>query len=263
MSWHSAIYEGTVRHRRFWPVANEFCYRLFFLYLDLAELPEVFQGCRFWSADRVNLAFWRRRDHIGDPRVPLDQAVRDLVEAQTGQRPRGPIRLLTHLRYFGFCFNPASFYYCYDADARRVETNVLEVHNTPWLEEHCYVLPISHNEHPHPSWRQYQVVKSFHVSPFMPMAIRYDLRLREPGENLAVHFRNFYQGQRIFDATLSLSRRELKPEVLDGMLWRYPPLSLKVVSLIYWQAWRLWSKGAPFYPHPQRSRRKRPTVPLP
>ncbi len=263
MSRHSALYEGTVRHRRFWPVRNEFRYRLFFLFLDLAELPDVFQGCRFWSTEKVNLAYLRRRDHLGDPAVPLVEAVRDLVAEATGCRPTGPIRLLTHLRYFGFCFNPASFYYCYDAADRRVETIVLEVHNTPWLEEHCYVLPSSRNEHPHPAWRRFQITKAFHVSPFMPMAIRYDLSLREPGATVAVHFRNFHGEQRIFDATLSLTRRPLLPRALDGLLWRYPPLSLKVVALIYWQALRLWSKGAPFYPHPPRSRRKSPVFSLP
>lgn len=254
MKQHSAIYEGTVRHRRFWPVSNEFQYRLFFLYLDLAELATVFQGCRFWSTDRVNLAYLRRRDHLGDPDVPLDHAVRDLVRRATGQRPAGPIRLLTHLRYFGCCFNPASFYYCFDREDRQVDTIVLEVHNTPWLEEHCYVLPASGNRHPHPAWRQYEVAKAFHVSPFMPMEVVYDLRLRQPGETLAVHFRNFHQGRRIFDATLSLGRQPLTPATLNRLLWRYPPVTAKVIALIYWQALRLWRRGAPFHPHPQYPR---------
>ena len=30
--------------------------------------------------------------------------MRDLVESKTGRRPAGPIRLLTHLRYFGYGF---------------------------------------------------------------------------------------------------------------------------------------------------------------
>ncbi len=132
MTGASCLYEGHLRHRRFFPVVNRFRYRVFFLYLDLAELPTLFQGRWLWSADRVNLAYFRRRDHLGDPRVPLEQAVGDLVAARTGTRPKGPIRLLTHLRYFGYCFNPASFYYCYDPAGERVTTIVVEVHNTPW-----------------------------------------------------------------------------------------------------------------------------------
>lgn len=254
MSGPHALYEGTVRHRRFHPVRNEFSYRLFLLFLDLGHLATAFQGCRLWSAHRVNLAYFRRRDHLGDPALPLDQAVRDLVAHRTGRRPQGPIRLLTHLRYFGHCFNPASFYYCYDSAGRRVQTVVVEVHNTPWLEEHCYVLDDPANEHPHPAWRQFQFAKDFHVSPFMPMDIHYDLRLREPGARLAVHFRNSRAGRPVFDATLNLQRRDLTPAQLNRALFRYPPLTLKVLTLIHWQAFRLYVKGAPFYPHPRRRR---------
>ena len=79
----SCIYEGTVRHRRFRPVANAFRYRLFLMFLDLDELPDLFTGRLAWSIDRFNLAYFRRADHLGDPKVPLDQAVRSLVEERT------------------------------------------------------------------------------------------------------------------------------------------------------------------------------------
>ena len=95
----SCIYEGSVRHRRFRPVRNEFRYRLFMMYLDLAELPHLFDAHPLWSNERPNLAYFRRRDHLGDPERPLDESVRDLVEERAGSRPTGPIRLLTHLCY--------------------------------------------------------------------------------------------------------------------------------------------------------------------
>ena len=106
----SCIYQGTVRHRRFTPVFNAFQYRLYLMYLDLAELPHVFDAHPLWSAEHVNLAYLRRRDHFGAPHISLDRAIRDLVEEKLGTRPEGPVRMLTHLRYFGYCFNPASFF---------------------------------------------------------------------------------------------------------------------------------------------------------
>ena len=76
--------------------------------------------------------------------MPLDSAVRDLVLERTGRAARpGPIRLLTHLRYFGYSFNPVSFYYVFDATDTRVETIVAEITNTPWKERHAYVLPVA------------------------------------------------------------------------------------------------------------------------
>ena len=121
---NSAIFEGQVRHRRTQPTGHEFVYRLFMMYLDLSELDTVFKNRWFWSARRSALARFRRENHLGDKSVSLDKAVRDLVETETGSRPRGPVRLLTNLSYFGYCFNPVSFYYCFDADDQQVQTIV-------------------------------------------------------------------------------------------------------------------------------------------
>jgi DUF1365 family protein len=258
MNLESCIYEGHVRHRRFAPVANQFRYRVFLMYLDLAELPTLFNDRLLWSADRVNLAYLRRRDHLGDPLVPLDRAVRDLVEERTGMRPGGPIRLLTHLRYFGYCFNPASFYYCFNPARERVDAIVVQIHNTPWGDEYCYVLEEAHNEYPAPRFKRFQLPKAFHVSPFMPMDIWYDWRFKEPGKTLNVHFMNYVGGQKIFDATLTLARREITPRNLTRVLLSYPPMTLKVVTMIYWQALRLWLKGAKFYVHPKKTKSKIP-----
>ena len=178
----SCIYEGTIRHRRFRPRPNKFQYRLFFMYLDLDELPGLFDIHPLWSCEKPNIAYFRRRDHFGDPSIPLDIAVRDLVEKQAGFRPKGPIRLLTHLRYLGHCFNPASFYYCYNQEDTEVETIVLEIHNTPWGEHFCYVLGKKDNLHPFDGWRRHTGKKVFHVSPFIDMDIRYDWRFRLPGQ---------------------------------------------------------------------------------
>jgi hypothetical protein len=249
---HSAIYEGTVRHRRFAPVKNEFRYRLFLIYLDLDELPALFEGFPLWSADRPNLAWFDRTDHLGDPKVPLKTAVQNLVEEKTGRRPAGPIRLLTHLRYFGHCFNPVSFYYCFDPAGKRVETIVAEVHNTPWMEEHPYVLSDTGNEHPMEGWRRHRFAKVFHVSPFMDMDLDYDWRFRLPGAHLGAHFILQRSGVRLFDASLRLERREISRAALNRVLLHYPAMTLKVVVLIHWQALRLWNKGVPFYTHPKK-----------
>jgi DUF1365 family protein len=249
---HSRIYEGTVRHRRFRPRPNTFQYRLFFMFLDLDELPSLFDMHPLWSYEGYNLASFRRRDHFGDPEIELRQAVAELVADRLGRRPDGPIRLLTHLRYFGHCFNPASFYYCYDAADTRVETIVVEIHNTPWGERYCYVLGAEQNEHPVKHWRRHRFGKSFHVSPFIDMDIHYDWRFREPHEALQVHMIDYQGGEKLFDATLSLRRREITPPALTGVLVRYPMLTVKVIAMIYFQALRLIFKRTPFYSHPEK-----------
>ena len=252
MNMKSSIYEGTIRHRRFKPRPNAFQYRLFFMYMDLDELPTLFDMHPLWSYEKPNIAFFRRRDHFGDPSIPLDTAVRDVVEKNVGKRPNGPIRLLTHLRYFGHCFNPASFYYCYDRDDDQVAAIVIEIHNTPWGEYFCYVLGAEENQHPMQDWRRHTADKVFHVSPFIDMDIRYDWRFRLPGKTIRVHMIDYHQGTRLFDASLALERRSINRQMLSRVLLRYPAQTIRVVTLIYWQALRLIYKKTPFYTHPKK-----------
>jgi len=243
----SALYTGRLRHRRFKPVPHAFDYRLFMAWIDLAELDEVFRGRWLWSTRRPALAWLRRSDYLGDPRLPLAEAVRRHVARETGRRPDGPVRMLTHLRYCGFSFNPVTFYYCYDAGGHRVESIVSEITNTPWNERHAYVLPV---RGPAPTHR-FRFAKRFHVSPFMPMDMDYDWRFSEPGRRLVVHMINRRDGARVFDATLNLERREITTGSLAGALAAHPVATLEVLRAIYWQALCLWLKRIPFHSHPR------------
>ena len=247
----SCIYEGRVRHTRTKPAFHRFSYRLYLMYLDLDELDTVFEKRWFWSAKRPAFARFRRRDHIGPATQPLNESVLDLVEAETGNRPEGPVRLLTHLSYFGFCFNPVSFYYCYRKDGETIDTIVAEVSNTPWGETDTYVLPRSMNLANGRSFR-FQPKKKMHVSPFMDMQNEYDWCFTEPRDRLTVFMANAKDGERFFDASMTLSRTEISSGALARVLAGFPLMTVKVVAAIYWEALRLWVKRCPFYPHPDK-----------
>ena len=252
----SAVYVGWVRHRRFEPVEHSFRYRFFLMYLDLAELPEVLDPYPLYSARRAAPARFRREDFMGDPVRPLDDCARDAVEAETGLRPAGPVRLLTGLRYLGHSFNPVSFYYCFDQAGERVEAVVADVENIPWGERRAYVLARGKSTG---RILRDELDKTLHVSPLMGMDQTYAFRATEPGQRLAVHIesrpRAGAQGKS-FDATLSLRRRELSRPLTSRLLARYPAMSLQVVAKIYAQSLRLKLKGARYFPHPEGSRPK-------
>jgi DUF1365 family protein len=252
---NSCLYEGTVRHRRHGAPSDELRYRMFMAYLDLDELPECFDGHTLWSARRPALAWFRRADYLGDPRTPLVQSVRELVAERTGETPEGPIRLLTHLRCFGHCFNPVSFYYCFDRAGERVRAVVAHVTNTPWGERHAYVMPVAHAaDHGSARLIEGRFAKALHVSPLMGMQHTYDWRLTEPGERLAVHISSqISDGHTVFDATLALERRALSGYELARALARYPFLTVRILARIYGHALRLRLRGASYFPHPHES----------
>jgi len=238
----SAIYEGTIVHRRFEPVAHRFDYPIALPLLYLDELAEVAAMHPLWST-HPSPVWLRRADLLGDPAVPLDQAVRDLVDDRLGVRPAGPIAVLAQPRTWGWLFNPISVYFCFASDEVSLDALVLEVSNTPWHERHAYVLGGGS--------ATYTFDKAMHVSPFLSMDHQYHLTLNGPDEGLTIDLSNHQDGRRVFDARLTMARKEISPAALGRVLWAYPAQTIAVSARIYRQALVLHRKGARFYPHPR------------
>ncbi len=246
---HSAIYAGVVGHRRHDAVAHRFRMPLYFVYLDLDEVDAAFAGRWWWSARRPAPLWFRRGDFFGPADRPLADAVRDAVAARIGERPDGPVRVLTNLRAFGFSFNPVSVYYCFDRGERLVAA-LAEITNTPWRQRHHYVVAAD----PRRRALRARFGKEFHVSPFQPMEQDYEWTLSPPGEALGVHMRNVVAGRTVFDATLALRRRPWTTANLLLAALRFPVMSVAVIVRIHFEALRLWCKRAPFHVHPEKRR---------
>ncbi len=237
----SALYVGSVMHRRLTPRAHRFRYRVFWLLLDLDELDRASFQLWFFSCNRANLFCFHDRDHGDGSRTPLrEQIERKLAQAGIAFSG-GSIRLLCMPRTLGYSFNPLSIYFCAHADGTPAAV-VYEVHNT-FGERHSYVIPAETSGRLHQSCD-----KAFYVSPFLDMNLRYDFGVRLPGEKLSVAIRASKGDATVMTACLAGERRHLTDAMLLRLFFAMPVVTLKVIAAIHWQAARLWLKGLRFRP---------------
>lgn len=245
MSSTSALYVGAVTHRRLRPKPHRLRYRVFSLLLDLDDIPAVARRLRLFSHRRFNLFGFDERDHADGTGNSLRAWVEGHLVRAGIDLEGGPIRLLAMPRVLGYGFNPLSVYFCHHRDGRLVAL-LHEVHNT-FGERHTYLIPV---DEPVGAIRQ-DCAKTFHVSPFMAMDMRYEFRIRAPGEALNIVIRGQDADGPVIVAALAAERQELTDAALLRAFLRTPLLTLKVIGSIHWEALRLWRKGLKFYSKPE------------
>ena len=238
----SSIYVGTVSHTRRRP-RHRFTYRVWYLLLDLDELPVLDRRVAGFTVDRPGpISFWSRDHGPRDGSELRPWADRLLREAGV-ELDGGPIRILAFPRIFGYVFNPLSIWFCFDLD-RRLRALIYEVSNT-FGEDHAYVVPLAE---PASSGERVRTRfdKELFVSPFIDMDARYDFTTRVPDERATVAVRETVGAERILDASITTRRVPLSGPTLARVSFTHPLVTLKVIAGIHWQALRLWRAGAPY-----------------
>ena len=258
--------EGTIRHRRKAPVKHEFSYHTGMLALDLREWESITRISPLFSLEKFNWLSLKRADYFGQQQTDLLCAVADHVENATGWRPDGAVQLITHPRYFGYVFNPVSFYFCYETGAHPSEGAVpkvilAQITNTPWKERHTYCLETTQQGPSESGWasERFEFSKRFHVSPFNPMNQHYRWTFSFRGPELRIHMNILQDDAKQFDATLVVQRTQLNRKTLHKSLREFPLEAFKVTAGIYWHALKLKLKGVPFFTHPDKLPEQEPT----
>lgn len=248
----SAIYRGTVMHRRVRPVAHALRYRVFTLLLDVDRLADTARGLRLLSYNRFNLFAFFDRDHGNRDGSPL----RPWVEARLQDAGLGHaahrILLLSFPRILGYVFNPLSVYFCFAADGN-LDAVLYEVKNT-FGEQHVYVLASGS------AGMTQNCEKGFHVSPFLSLQGHYRFRIRRPEKNMSLTIQEGDRDGVILTAALAGRRHALSDRSLLACFFAYPLMTLKVIAVIHVEAARLWLKGLKVYTHPRTAA---PRAPMP
>lgn len=240
----SAIYKGSVFHSRFVPKKHAFTYQIFLMWINLDEIEKLEAQVKGFSATSWAPIRFKRSDYFGNPEQPLKQAVLEKMSDLAMKTLTGKVFLLGQTRTFGMYFSPVNFYYLQQKDGSFSHV-LAEVSNTPWNERHCYLVDLAN---------QQDCDKVFHVSPFNPMDMQYKWKISQPEESLRLTL-SCHKEVKHFVASLNLSRIELNSKSLFSVLASIPSMTVKTVWGIYWQAFKLFIKGVPFYPHPAQGKK--------
>ncbi len=240
----SCLYFGEVMHKRLRPFSHRFRYRVFSLFLDLDELPELTRRLRLLSHNRFNIFSFDDRDHGARDGSPLRPWAEAQLLAAGIDLQGGALRLLCFPRILGYVFNPLSIWFCHHRDGS-LRAIIYEVKNT-FGEQHCYLIPVPAGNRDNQPILQ-SCDKGFYVSPFIEMASAYRFRLREPGQKLSILIRQAVAEGEILLATLTGRRVPIDRGGLWQALLRYPLMTAKVMAAIHWEALWLWRKGARYH----------------
>ena len=241
-----SIFKGTISHSRKKDAPHSFTYSTTMLFLDLDDIKNAFNQNIFWSYEKFNLASFYRKDFFGDSKKSLKSEIIKLLAKKLKVEIKGKIFLLTTLRYFGYCFNPVSFYYCYNKNKELVAI-VSHITNTPWEERHAYVHDCRKIKN---GTKVFEFKKDFHVSPFLPMDLKYNWKFVEPRDFLFISMECFKNQEKYFNATLKMTKKAWSPYALNRLLFLSFPMGIKSIISIYWNALILYLKKVKFYPHP-------------
>ena len=245
MAFNSALYVGSVVHRRLRPKAHHLRYRVFSLLIDIDELPKLARALTLFSVGRFNLFSFYPRDHLAGGTGTLRAELEAILQGAGMAPDGGAIRLLTMPRVLSYGFNPLNIFFCHRPNGS-LRAILYEVNNT-FGQRHSYLFPIQEGER---GVMRHGCEKGFYVSPFLPVDLRYAFRIQAPGETYAISIKVSDADGLVLTASQSLRRRPLDDLGLLHVFFTHPLLTLKVIAGIHYEALLIWLKGVGLHDRP-------------
>jgi DUF1365 family protein len=238
---NSCLYGGEVVHRRLSPVAHELRYRVFNLFADIDELPQLANRLKLFSYNRFNLFSIDDRKHGSGDGTSIHECVWSLVRTADSDRRVTRVFMFCYPRVLGYVFNPLTVYYGFDS-TDHLCLMIYEVNNT-FGERHSYVIPVDESG--------YQSCdKKLYVSPFNKVEGHYDFKIQTPDDELKLGITLTTEHGPCLKAWFSGSRLPLTDANLLKSFLSLPLLPLKIIGGIHWEALKLLSKGMRFAERP-------------
>ena len=244
--YKSGIYQGVVSHTRFSPKYHQFSYKISMLGILLDELDQITERHSLFGNQWFNPVRFNEKDYIKSEPGSLKLRIVNKVKSLGGEWDGHKVLMVVQCRCLGLYFSPINFYYCFDQNDDCL-LMLAEVSNTPWNERHYYLVNVPKRTEKAQSDRKNISKKDFHVSPFMELSMNYHWNVTHPSEKLFINIKNMTleSQEKVFEANMKLTKQPLKTLTLVKSWLSLPFTIIKIVSLIYWQALRLFIKRIP------------------
>jgi DUF1365 family protein len=233
---NSCIYNGVVKHQRFKPIEHSLNYKTFSLLLDLDEIESLAKNISIFSLNKFNIFSFYNLDHGARDGSPLKDWVLKNIKKFYISNNITKIKLLCYPRILGYVFNPLSIFYCYENNDLRAI--FYEVKNT-FNEQHTYIFKFKNSEK-----IEQKCKKKFYVSPFIDMETYYNFKLLNPKKKLSIFIKQTYREETVLTATQIGDKKEFSFKQLLINFFKYPLMTIKIISSIHYEAFFLWKKGA-------------------
>ena len=238
------IYSGKVTHERFMPTHNFFSYKYSMIMIDLDKMQSFFNKSILWSYEKINFGSFYQKDYFKKTNTLKKDVLRFLRKNEIEGIDK--VYLLTTPRILGLCYNPVSFYFCYQEG--ELQAVISDINNTPWNQKFAYL----HKWQTNSTMQTFEFNKEFHISPFMPMNIFYKWSFNKPTDMIIITMNNYENGNHLFNATMKLKKKALSSRSLNKIFIAIPLIPIQTLTKIYWNALKLWVKKTPFYKHPKK-----------
>lgn len=235
-------------HNRLSPKKHRFHYNVFMFYIDLDEVEMLRKKLLMFSKNKFNFFSLRDNEHLQlpintpDKTKTIRQQITRYLSENGIEIEDGRIMLLTNLNVLGHNFNPVSFYFCFNKKNQPL-CAIAEVGNT-FGEMKPYLLSAENFSE---NMYHLNTTKYFYVSPFIEHDTNFDFNLFIPDEKLNIRIDDYKNDERFFISTLTGNRKPITNQNLFLYSIRFPFITLKIITLIHWNALLLWKKKLPFH----------------